>query len=132
MTPNEGEVQMLSAWQNGETLSLRLYENDYTPVNTATSASFTQATFTGYAAVTLAAGSWINTPGSPSTGAYPAVSFTSTAAQTKLVYGYYILGVSSGKVYKAERFAAAPLSITKVGDQVQITPAITMGSTVSD
>ncbi len=39
-------------------LKLRLFSNDYTPVDTSDSTDFTEAAFTGYAATTLNRSGW--------------------------------------------------------------------------
>jgi len=67
---NLGEVRMLSLLTNdGQALEnnvLRLYQNDKTPAETDTAGDYTQATFTGYVAITLTATDWTITSGAPS------------------------------------------------------------------
>src|SRR5437867_6622616 len=61
LVPDVGERKFLNVAINGvanEDLTLKLYKNNYTPVEGSVAGDFTEATFTGYAAVTLARGSW--------------------------------------------------------------------------
>src|SRR5690606_23054702 len=91
---NNGEGDALAAIVGkaaAENLVLHLYTNDVTPGETDTTASYTEATFTGYAAITLTAANWVVTEGAPSNAAYPQQTFTSSADQTsQAVYGYYL------------------------------------------
>lgn len=129
LVPNTGEVIALEALVNKtapQNLVLRLYENNYTPTEADTAASYTEATFTGYSALTLTGSSWgAASPGAPSSIAYAQQTFTSSASQSKLVYGYYLTQASSGTLVYAERFSDGPYAITNNGDQVKVTPTIT-------
>lgn len=112
--------------------TLRLYKTDTTAglteaqTDVLTEASFTEATFTGYASKALTGGSWVTTQADPSTGVYAQQTFTSTANQTaQVIYGYYITRTSDGKLVWFERFPG-PLTISLNGDTIQITPTITL------
>jgi hypothetical protein len=97
-----------------------------TPAETDTAASFTEAAFTGYAAITLTGASWTVTEGAPSSAAYARQQFTSTAgAQSVSVYGAYMTRATGGRLAVAERFATAPYSIINNGDYIGVTPNIT-------
>lgn len=139
LVPNEGEIQllsdllMISGTAGAGTLeawSLRLFTNVHTPVETDTAAAYTEATYTGYAAKTLirdgAAGHWSAPTSVAPTGSWStevavaeatyAVQ-TFTALSTQVIQGYYITGVTSGKLIAAENFTSpqtisvsAPLS----------------------
>jgi hypothetical protein len=70
---------------------LCLYKSNTTPGETDNTASYTEATFTGYANLTLTAASWVVTEGAPGNAAYPQVTFNSTAgSQSESVYGYFL------------------------------------------
>jgi hypothetical protein len=129
VVPNGGEVLALGFLVNKSTpenLKLRLYESNTTPSETDTIATFTTATFTGYADATLTGASWTVTGGAPSSATYAEQTFTSTAgSQSKSVYGYCYLRTTTGDLVAAERFSDAPYSIVNNGDAVKITPAIT-------
>lgn len=124
--PNGGEDIALAAIVNKtapQNLVLRLYQNNITPSETDTASTYTDATFTGYVAITLTGASWTVTPGV--NVAYPQQTFTSSAAQaTQNIYGYYLTQVSSGLLVYAERFSDAPTPITNNNDQILVTPTI--------
>ena len=128
---NAGELLLLE-WalkssSTPENLTLKLYTNDYTPVATSTAGNFTEATFTGYAAKTLTRGSWVapSTNGSGEAEAtYAAQDWEAESAQT--VYGYYVVGATSGTLVWAQRFATAR-SVAD-GDTLTITPKFTLHS----
>ena len=128
---NNGEDRMLGLLVNksGYTLAgltLRLYKNNVTPAETDTAATYTEATFTGYAAVSLATGDWTLTPGNPSSAAAAQKSFTSSADQTAQdIYGYYLTENAANTLVAAELFAAGPYTIANNGDIIKVTATIT-------
>jgi hypothetical protein len=129
VVPNGGEVIALSYLVNKaspENLVLRLFESNTTPAETDVVGTYTEATFTGYAAVTLTGASWTVTGGAPSSAAYAQQTFTSSAgSQAKNVYGYYLTRLSSADLVYAERFSDGPYAIVNNGDSVKVTPTIT-------
>lgn len=128
--PNVGETFLLNLMTNNastQNLTLRLYSNNYTPIEASTYASFTEATFTGYSAAALTAGSWTITAADPSTAAYPQVTFTSTAgSQNQNIYGYYVTRATGPEVVFAELFTDGPYNIANNGDAIKITLNFTM------
>ncbi len=130
VVPNAGEVVALAAFLNKTAATnpiLKLYKSNTTPAETDTAGTYTESTFTGYAAITLTGSSWTVTGGAPTTGAYAQQTFTSSADQTlENAYGYFVVGTTSGTLLWSERFAAAPYAITNNGDAIQITPQITL------
>ena len=130
LVPNNGEGDMLTALvakAAAENLVLRLFQSNTTPAEADVTATYTEATFTGYAALTLTAASWVVTEGAPGSAAYPLVTFTSSIAQTaQLVYGYYLTRVTSGRIAWAERFTDGPYSIVNLNDAIRVTPIITL------
>jgi hypothetical protein len=128
LVPNQGEQIALEALVGktaGQNLILRLYTSNTTPAETDTEATYTEASGNGYAAITLTAASWTVTPGAPTEAAYAEQTFTFTGALGN-VYGYYFTQVTSGKLVWAERFTGAPFNIANNGDQIKITPRITL------
>lgn len=103
-----------------QTLKLKLYTNNYTPVEGSTEANFTEAAGNGYADVSLTPGNWVITPGNPSSADYPQVTFTFTGNLGN-VYGYYVVQTTSGKIMWAELFTDGPYNIVNNGDQIKIT-----------
>ena len=129
LVPDVGEVRLLSYSLNKltpEDQVLKLYKNNYTPVEGSVAGDFTEATFTGYAAVNLARGSWtVATVAGLTTAAYAQQAFTSSADQTlENEYGYFVVGATSGVLWWAERFTGAPFPIQFNGDQINVTPKI--------
>jgi len=124
--PDVGEAIALEAFvnktapQNGV---VRLYKNNITPADSDTAGTYTEATFGGYAAVTLTGASWnAYSGGSITYGSQQ--TFTCNAVATDDIYGYYITQTTSGILMWSERDASAPFAIRVSGDAVKITPAI--------
>lgn len=122
VTTTEGEVQILNVLFGkaaAETFSVRLYTNDYTPVEASTLLSFTEANTYGYSPVVVNAASWTVTAGNPTYGTTPELMFPFTGA-AGYMYGYFVVGTTSGKVYWAERFGNGPINIQNINDRVII------------
>ena len=124
VTVNQGEQIVLEALVNktaGQNLVLRLFKSNTTPAETDTEATYTEADFTGYSAITLTGASW--TYSNP-TVSYAEQTFTSSAgSQSQTVYGYMLVQATSGKLVLAERFSSPP-TITNNGDTIKVTPTI--------
>lgn len=130
VVPNNGEADGLKYFVNKEApqdLVLRLFKNDVTPGDADTAAAFTEATFTGYAAITLVGANWAApVEGDPTSIAYAQQSFTSSAAQAlQNIYGWYMTRAASGRIAAAERFTNGPYPISNDGDFVKVTPTLT-------
>jgi len=129
LIPNGGEDFALQYFVNKaspQNLVLCLFKSNTTPAETDTIGTYTEATFTGYASITLTGASWTATPGAPSQVSYAQQTFTSSADQTtENIYGYYYKRVTGGELMGAERFSDAPWAITNNGDTAKITPVIT-------
>ena len=130
MMPNAGQTYTLGALVAKAAATvpiLNLYQNNYTPAETDTGASFTAASFTGYAAVSMSTGaSWTTSGGNPTTMSYTQQTFTcSSTGTTQQIYGYYVTATTSGTLLWSERFSDGPYPITNTGDNIKITPTIT-------
>lgn len=128
VVPNNGEGDALEYFTNRaspQNLQLRLYTNNITPAETDTTATYTEASGSGYALILLTGASW-NAPseGAPSSIAYAQQTFTFSGALGN-VFGYYCTRATSGRIALAERFTGAPFNIANNGDQIKITPQIT-------
>lgn len=124
--PDVGEnlaLEMIVNKTAAQNLVLKLYSNNITPSDTDTAATYTECTFTGYAAITLTGASW----GAASGGsiAYAQQTFTCSGAGSENVYGYYVTQTSSGVLLYSERGTGVPFTITTIGDNVKVTPTIT-------
>jgi len=93
-----GADQILNAyfndsWPVSKNLKIRLFTNDYTPVDTSILSNFTEAAGGGYAAKNLTNGSWtVFAANDPSDAVYPKQTWTFTGPLTgsATIYGYYI------------------------------------------
>lgn len=118
--PNEGKQLALDRWLDpdnspGENWVIRLYSNNYTPVDGSTVANFTEAAFTGYAAVSLNPATFPTSSISANVAVstYPtAPTFTCTGGGGQTVYGWYAEGATSGKVLAAQKFDAARVIVS--------------------
>jgi hypothetical protein len=132
--PNVGEGNMLEMIVNKtapENLVLKLFTSNTTPADTDTASTYTEASFTGYTAKTLTGSSWTVTTGAPSEASYAQQTFASTANQTAAsVYGYYVIQTTSTELMWAERFTDGPYTVTNDGDEIRITPKITLQDTL--
>jgi hypothetical protein len=107
---------------------LKLFVNNVTETNDAlVAADFTEMTTHGYASKTLTKTSWVVTPntGAAASAAYAAQTWTFTAAAAVTVYGYYITDTTTGLLLWFEEFTT-PKVVENTGDQIIITPAITL------
>lgn len=128
--PNNGEGDALGNFVNKtavENVVLKLFKSNTTPGETDTAATYTEADFTGYASVTLTGASWTITEGAPGSAAYAQQTFTSSAgSQNQNVYGYFVVGATTGRIKWAERFSDGPYNIVNNGDAIKVTPTITL------
>jgi hypothetical protein len=137
---NEGEKLLLEAAVGkvaAGALKLKLFRNDVTPGHADTTATFTEANFTGYSAATLATASWNAATAGTGTGTalankaaidYAQQTFTmGTPGTTNTIYGYYITNNAETVLLGAERFSTAK-SMAVNGDAIKITPKLTTGT----
>ena len=130
VVPNVGEQKFLRYGLNvgvAEDQIIKLFQNNYTPTETDTVASFTEANFTGYAQVSLPGSGWSIVSSGVTTATHSTTaSFVSSVDQTaQNIYGYYVIGASTGVLLWAERFTGAPFIIAANGDTINVTPKIT-------
>lgn len=130
LVPDNGEGDALSAIVNLAAATnpiLKLYQSNTTPSETDTAGTYTEATFTGYSSVTLTGASWTVTQGAPSHADYAQQIFTSSAgSQNQSIYGYFVVRATSGRIAWSERFSDGPYVIVNSGDQIKVTPIITL------
>jgi hypothetical protein len=125
--PNQSEADSLEVFVNKlepEDIILRLFTNDVTPGDSTTATDFTEASGSGYAAITLTGAGWDSAiEGNPSTITHPEQTFTLTGALDPL-YGYYMTRAVSGRIVGAGRFDDGPYTIPSGGGSVTVTPTI--------
>lgn len=132
LTPNTGELQLLDkmlkdALSTNENYLLKLYSNNYTPDDNSVTASFTQCTFTNYAARTLTRASWnsaVTVGGKAETSYGTGPNSWTCGATGQTVYGYYVEALTSGVTLWAERFSTS--RVLANGDVLNITPKFTL------
>jgi hypothetical protein len=125
--PDSGENLALEALVNktaAQNLVLRLYSNNITPSDTDVTGTYTEATFPGYAAITLTGATWSAAAGgSIAYSAQQTFTRSSTGAPEN-IYGYYCTQFTSTLLMYSERDGAAPFIVTNLNDAIKITPTI--------
>jgi len=113
MIPNEGKLRWLDrAVQLGTTydffqFNVRLYKNDYTPVDASVVDSFDPADFTGAAVWNIYAGDWEPTNVVADVAVIVttvAPHFACTGGVDQTVYGWYMTDADDNAVMAAQRF----------------------------
>ena len=128
LVPNVGEAKMLEhilSLATPENLVVHLYKNNITPSSTMTLADYTEATFTGYAAVTLSSANWTVTAGGPTSAEYNSgVAFTCSGTTSESIYGFYLSTANSSTLIWSERFDEAPFVIVNPNDALTARPRL--------
>lgn len=127
---NVGELLLLDALlkdSSGENFYLKLYKTNVTPDQDSVDSDFTEADFSGYSAKTLTRSSWdaASTVSNKASSSYVAQTWTNSGS-SQTIYGYYIVGVSTGTLYWAELFASPRVLAT--GESETLTPVFTLNS----
>ena len=131
-TPDEGELLSLQRIIAYENMYLRLFADNHTEDLTDTWTDFTQAVGGGYAQKTLTSGSWTITSAGgaddEAKAAYAKQVFTFTGPLTTnlSIYGFVLIGVTSGKLYRVQIETA--FKPTSSGDHYDVMPIILLGS----
>lgn len=128
VVPNNSEVVMLRYIlniENPENLIMKLFVNDVVPNEGTTEASFVEASGNGYTEQNLLPGNWGIVAGDPSVAEHSELTWTFTGP-LGLVYGYYVVRDASDDLLWAERFTNGPYNVQQNGDQIKITPRLTL------
>jgi hypothetical protein len=131
---DEGELRLLDymlklALSTNENQILKLYQSNTTPTSASTNASFTEATFTGYAARTLTRSTWNSavTVSNKAESSYGTTPQSWTCGATgNTIYGYWVMSATGSKCLWAELFSTA--RVLASGDVLNITPKFTLNS----
>ncbi len=113
---------LLGVTPTTETINLKLYNNNITPGTATDLVDFTEVTGGGYASKILGTTAWTVT-GSVATTSPQLFTFTSGVGQ---IYGYYLVGNTTGKLIASERFSSGPFNIANNGDSVTVTATISV------
>jgi len=121
LCPDVGEVAILDfifKTTTPETQKLKLYLNDISPAESDTAGTYTEATISGYALVSLVRATWngASTSVGISTNTYPAQTFSFTGTGT--IVGYYVVGATSSTLLFAERLFSTPGQVFNNGDSL--------------
>lgn len=132
--PNASEIffiKLMLAGGTQEDFLIKLFSDNATFLATDDVTKRTETDFAGYLNVAngtankITRSMWASATYSGGQPSYVALAspivFTSNASnQTKNVYGYYIVGASTGYLYWQERFPAAPYIIANSGDSISV------------
>ena len=128
IVPNGAETFILGyilKKQAPEDLDIRLYTNDHAPGESDVVGNYIEAVGAGYLVKNLDSTQWVITPGEPSLGEHPQVSWIFTGGVVGNVYGYYVTRRVTGDLVWAERFTNGPYLIQTINDQIRVTPRLT-------
>ena len=128
VAPDEGEILLLQYIVNMTAATdpvLHLYNNtDLTVDEAVTIGDITEASATGYAAITLTGGSWTTTQSvGVTTAEYSEQTFAFTTGAS--LYGYYVTDTSNNLLW-LEEFSGAPFTLPSGGGTIAITSNITL------
>jgi hypothetical protein len=122
------EAVFNNAWPTaGKDLTIKLFTNNYTPLDTSDVDDFTEAAGGDYAAKTLSNGSWTVAPANdPSDAVYAEQTWTFTGALDggATIYGYYVID-ADGTYWFGEKLGAT-FTPANNGDQLKVTPKFQM------
>jgi hypothetical protein len=132
LIPTIGETTLLQYMLGKSTptnLTLKLYVNNYPPVDGSVASSFTEMSTQGYSAKTLAMSTWGTATTVSNVGSitYPQQTWTfdGTGGSTT-IYGYYVVDAQGTPVLLwAELFATAR-TVSSSGDVLNVTPVLTL------
>ncbi len=131
VVPNTAEIEALQKFLN-RNITVKLFSNNYTPIDTSSSASFTEVTGGGYVSKAIVYADWTFTGGTPSYAQSPQLLwvFTGATSGPGVIYGYYVIENAGGTLLWAARLPALVVPFTpKNGSIIRITPKFT-GSSV--
>jgi hypothetical protein len=113
---------LVGASTTTETVILKLYNNDISPNSITALADFVEVSGGGYAEKILNANTW-TIDGNVATSSPQLFNFTSNVGQ---IYGYYLVGQTSGKLIASEKFTSGPFNIANSGDSITVTATISI------
>ena len=121
--PDVGEIFLLTELLNNTFTGakLRLFKNDYTPVDGSTLANFTQANFSGYAQIVLNAWGVAVTVAGRASADHAPVNFTHNGGATaNNIYGYYVVDATEAELLFAERDPFGPVTMALLADNYRV------------
>lgn len=111
--------------------TVHLFKNDWTEDCDPVAGDFTEANFSGYAAIAMA-GNWSSTPsyaGGAATVQGPGIAtFTHNGGGTANdIYGYWLTRTSDGTFLFAEKNPAGPVTLSTNGQIYVVVPTFSIG-----
>jgi len=111
------------------TFELRLFKNNITPDIDTEYADFTECDFSGYSSINLTLGGVARDGDDNARSTALLAQFAHNGGGTANdVYGWYLIPNGGTVVFFAERFSDAPRVMDTLGDEINITPALTQGA----
>ena len=122
--PNAGLLEWLDRMLDDD-LIYKLFVNDETPHADTILPDLTEASFSGYLAMTVAPADFVirSVSGNIGTALAPPISFHNGGGSPTNVYGYYVVDPTGLILLGAARFDDAPIAIPADGYQ-QVTPIL--------
>jgi hypothetical protein len=120
--PDNGLVAWLKAMVT-PSVNYHLYTNNHLPGLSDTISTYTEAAWSGYAAISVADTAFTFTQVTAHVGAVqaPNISFTNTSGSAQSVYGYFVTDSTNTYLLAAAQFDGAPISIPN-GNAQAVTP----------
>lgn len=128
VVPNSAEQIMIQYILNIDApqgLVIHLFANNIVPTEIDVVANYNEVSGGGYSSIGLIAGSWVTIPGTPTSAEHTEVIFIFNAAVGN-VYGYYVTRDTGFELMWAERFSNGPFNIQTSGDEIRVTPRLTL------
>lgn len=111
-----------------DTVTIRLYQNNWVPAATDILADYTEATFAGYTPVIFNDWNPLSILGTFCSIDAPTKGFAATGGPANSIYGYYVTDVTGLILLWAQRDDAAPITMSTLGHQYFVTPTLTSRS----
>lgn len=114
-------MEILRQTWNSALLRLHLFQNNIIPARTNVLADFTEATFDGYAPVSISTWAVSVVSGHIAVSTPNNAIFTKSAGPTSnSVYGYYVTNSANTQLLWSERDPAAPFLLSVAGTQYSV------------
>jgi hypothetical protein len=113
---------MVGAITTTETLFLKLYSNNVTPSSITEIADLVEVSGGNYTQKTLTPSDW-DVQGNVATSTSQVFTFNAAVGN---IYGYYLVGQTTGQLIAAERFTSGPFNVVNPGDSITVTATISV------
>jgi len=128
VVPNVSEKSLLDKMikESDEDYLMKLFKNNFVPDSTTVLSDFVEADFPGYAPRTLLRSDWTDaiTEDKKAKTTHPVVSWECEGVCNNTIYGYFVVGKTTGDLLWSERFTVA--KVLDTGDLINVFPAMTL------